>query len=328
MNYKRYLITGGAGFIGSNYCNRLRIKNPDCIIVIVDKMSYCASMNNLICDIDEKKTFFYKTNILNYEYIENILQRHKIECIVHFAAESHVDNSFCNSISFTENNVLGTHMLLEACRSYNQLKLFVHISTDEVYGEIDLNHKVGYYETQKFNPSNPYAASKAAAEIIVRSYEASFKMPIMIIRANNNYGPNQYPEKIIPKFIQLLQKNLKLTIHGKGISQRYFIHVYDTCDAIDTIIDKGTLGECYNISSSDEFSVMEIATLLISKFKESFECIDDHVEYVTDRNFNDIRYCINSDKLKSLGWSPSIPFSIGIDDTIAWYNQHQNHFDT
>jgi dTDP-glucose 4,6-dehydratase/UDP-glucose 4,6-dehydratase len=225
--------------------------------------------------------------------------------VIHFAAQSHVQNSFEDSLIFTKDNVLGTHVLLEACRKYGRIKRFIHVSTDEVYGEsmnsVDETHKT---EHSILCPTNPYAATKAGAELIAQSYNHSYKMPIIITRGNNVYGPNQYPEKIIPRFIKLLKENKKLTIQGKGTSVRAFLHAQDTASAFEAILEKGIIGEIYNIGCDEgmEYSVMEVAKILIKMMKNT-ENYDEWIEYVEDRPFNDQRYYISNQKVKNLGWS-------------------------
>jgi dTDP-glucose 4,6-dehydratase len=250
---------------------------------------------------------------------------HKVEGVIHFAAQSHVDNSFGNSIDFTLNNVLGTHKLLEACRIYDRIQRFIHISTDEVYGEVH-EGAPDSHEESVLSPSNPYSSSKCAAEFMVKAYHKSFKFPTIITRGNNVYGPQQYPEKVIPKFIQLLEGNQKCTIHGSGKNVRNFIHVLDTAKAVETILLNGQIGEIYNIGGTTELSVMEIATLLIQRLKPDDE-VNDWLEYVTDRNFNDIRYAVTTEKLQKLGWQQEISFEKGFEETVEWYLEHPDHFE-
>jgi dTDP-glucose 4,6-dehydratase len=237
--------------------------------------------------------------------VGDILNKSSINIIVHFAAESHVDNSFFNSVSFTENNVLGTHTLLESARFYhsntNQLKLFVHASTDEVYGEV--SDDVARMETSVLDPTSPYAASKAGAEFFVKSYYYSYQLPVVITRCNNVYGINQYPEKVIPKFICQLLNGEKITIQGTGYVTRNFIHVDDVVSAFDIIINNADVGNVYNISSplKNEHSVIDVANILVN-IHDPHATLSEYLEYIPDRVFNDCRYFINSDKLESLGW--------------------------
>jgi UDP-glucose 4,6-dehydratase len=241
------------------------------------------------------------------------LKSYQIDTVIHFAAQSHVDNSFGNSIQFTMDNILGTHNLLECCRVYGNIKKFIHISTDEVYGEVDLNHE-GCTERSLLNPTNPYAATKAGAEFLVKSYYYSYKLPIIITRGNNVYGPGQYPEKLIPKFITSLLKDQKCTIHGQGESRRNFIYVDDVSEAVETILFYGQIGHTYNIGTSNEYSVLEVFDILSNKLDKS----KDLKEFVEDRLFNDYRYSINSESLRSLGWKQQINFDEGLEKTIEW----------
>lgn len=333
---KNFLVTGALGFIGSNFVNYMSIKYPYIKIVVLDKKDYCSDINNI------NKQSLHNTeiiigDILNKELVTYILNKHDIDTIVHFAAQTHVDNSFFNSITFTENNVLGTHTLLECARIYNdttkRLEKFVHVSTDEVYGEVLQNDEIRN-EGSILEPTNPYAASKAAAEFFVKSYFYSYKLPIIITRGNNVYGINQYPEKVIPKFICQLLRKEKLTIQGTGKSIRNFIYVNDTCTAFETIILNGKIGEVYNISSglNDEYSVMDLARILIKEFYPEAdvnnpEILKNYITYVEDRKFNDYRYWISNDKLTQLGWKPvHTNFIENIKIIISWYKKNLNRF--
>jgi dTDP-glucose 4,6-dehydratase len=305
LNYKKkinLLVTGGCGFIGSNFINYYFYKNTNANIINIDAMYYCANQNNIIKDIQNSPRYtLIKANITSLDLVEFILHKYNINTIIHFAAQSHVQNSFTDALQYTNDNVLGTHSLLEACRKYNKIHKFIHVSTDEVYGESITSNKKN--ENTLLCPTNPYAATKAAAEMLVVSYFHSFKLPIIITRGNNVYGPNQYPEKLIPKFISLLQNNKKVTIQGDGSHLRSFLHVYDVVTAFHTILDKGVIGEIYNIGADDhhEYSVLQIAHKLISLIKNTQD-FQSHIEFIQDRPFNDIRYYITNDKLKLLGW--------------------------
>jgi UDP-glucose 4,6-dehydratase len=317
------LITGGCGFIGSNFINYLCDKYDDIFVLNIDKFDYAANEEFIKCKNDASKYKRITGDISDEKFILSCLQEHQINYIIHFAAQTHVDNSFQNSIKFTEDNVLGTHHLLEAIRAYQKLKLFIHISTDEVYGEIDLQDD-SCCEKSLLNPTNPYAATKACAEFLVKAYNYSFKLPYIIIRMNNVYGCNQYPEKLIPKFITLLLHDKKMTIHGKGDTRRNFIHARDASSAIMTILEhtmknNENQNKIYNIGSNNEYSVIDIAEMLLKDIKGHDEKIEDWIEFVEDRNFNDFRYSINSEKLKKLGWNESINFLDGIKETIEYY---------
>ena len=308
------LTTGCCGFIGSNFINYMCEKYPEFHFYNIDKIDYCSNTKNV--KAHSNYTFVYG-NVCNYDLIKYTLNEYSINMVVHFAAQSNVDNSFGNSISFSQDNVVGTHTLLEACREYDKLKKFVHISTDEVYGEVDINH-TGCKENFLLNPTNPYAATKAGAEFLVRSYYHSYKLPTIIIRGNNVYGPNQYPEKLIPKFIMHLLNDEQCTIHGKGESRRNFIHVDDVCRAVDIVLEKGTVNEIYNIGTNNEYTVMDIFYKICGSLVPN-KNPEDLLEYVEDRCFNDFRYCIDSTKLKELGWKENITFESGFDSTIQHY---------
>jgi dTDP-glucose 4,6-dehydratase len=318
------LITGGCGFIGSNSLSYLANKYRDVEFVNLDKMDYCSSESNVEIE-DKSKYTFYKGNINDTDLTSKILREHKIDTIIHFAAQTHVDNSFGNSVHFTEDNVLGTHNLLEAVKAYGGVKKFIHISTDEVYGEVSDDHLGCDEESSLLNPTNPYAATKASAEFVVRSYNHSFKLPIIITRGNNVYGKNQFPEKLIPRFILLLENNQKCTIHGEGTSKRNFIHVSDTARAIETILLHGKIGEIYNIGTNNEYTVKEIASLLVKKMKPN-DKLEDWITYTKDRNFNDHRYNVKASKLLQLGWTEQTKFDEGINSTIEWYLKHKDQY--
>ena len=292
------LVTGGCGFIGSNFINY--ILNTDVNILNIDCLNYCANEKNVNSHSNYK---FIKGNITNKDFVLHILHEYAIDAIIHFAAQSHVDNSFDNSLQYTTDNIYGTHVLLQASKEYGRIMKFLHFSTDEVYGEVDLEHP-GCHEKSILNPTNPYAATKAAAEFLVRSYYHSFKLPVVIVRCNNVYGPNQYPEKLIPKFINLLRNGSKCTLHGDNTPtvKRAFIHVDDVTSAVMTVHELGTPGDIYNISSMYEFSVLDITKMIVSAVKGPDVDYEDWVVRVIDRPFNDNRYFINSDKLRSLGW--------------------------
>ena len=313
------LVTGGCGFIGSNFINYYFNKNKINLLVNIDAMYYCADKDNVNANIQRNKNYiFINGNLCDQKLINNILKKYNITHIIHFAAQSHVQNSFEDSIKFTNDNILGTHNLLECCRIYNKIQKFIHVSTDEVYGEsmisIDETHKT---EHSILCPTNPYAATKAGAELIAQSYNHSYKMPIIITRGNNVYGRNQYPEKIIPKFIKLLKENKKVTIQGDGSSVRAFLHAYDTAKAFETILEKGIIGEIYNIGCDEgmEYSVLQIAHLLIKLIKNT-ENYDEWIEYIEDRPYNDMRYYISNKKLKDLEWSIDIDLITGLNDLI------------
>jgi len=317
------LITGGCGFIGSNFINYYFPQNKIDKLINFDAMYYCADERNVHKNIrEDPKYFFIKGNLDNSQLVEFVINTHQITHVIHFAAQSHVQNSFEDSIKFTHDNILATHTLLECCRKYGKIVKFIHVSTDEVYGEsmlsINEKHKT---EHSILCPTNPYAATKAGAELIAQSYNHSYKMPIIITRGNNVYGPNQYPEKLIPLFIKLLKEGKKVTIQGDGSSVRAFLHAYDTARAFECILEKGVIGEIYNIGcdSDMEYSVDEVAKLLIKHIKGTTD-YNNWIEYIEDRPYNDKRYYISNDKLKNLGWTIKINFLEGILSLIREFD--------
>jgi dTDP-glucose 4,6-dehydratase len=325
---RNILITGGCGFIGSNFINYILKKYQDVYVINLDAMYYCASEFNVDREIRESDVYknrykLIKGNLCSYDLVNYIVNDYNIEYIIHFAAQSHVQNSFEDALQYTKDNIVGTHNLLEVSRKYGKLKKFIHVSTDEVYGE-SMIEKCENKKTEEsiLCPTNPYAATKASAELIAQSYYHSFNIPIIITRGNNVYGPNQYPEKIIPRFIKLLKENKKVTIQGDGSNVRAFIHVKDVVNAFDIILEKGIVGEIYNIGSDDyeEYSVYQVAKMLIQKIKKinhEGKCnYDDYIEYIEDRPFNDKRYYISNEKIKKLGWNIEENFDKGIDELI------------
>lgn len=306
------LVTGGCGFIGSNFIQYMFETYPQLRILNIDALYYSGSVENIQQHIrDSPRYTFIQGNIQSFDLLRHIFSTNTITHVVHFAAQSHVDTSFSDSLNYTRDNILGTHTLLEVNRLLNpHLVRFVHISTDEVYGEsvVDAttNKKT---EFSVLAPTNPYAATKAGAELIAQSYIHSYSMPIIITRGNNVYGPNQYPEKLIPKFILQLLTGKKITIQGHGDALRTFLHSEDTARAVDIVMRRGTVGEIYNIGGLDsmEYTVLEVGKLLIDLVTEGKASeagsYSQYMEFVEDRPFNDKRYYISSEKLKKLGWS-------------------------
>jgi dTDP-glucose 4,6-dehydratase len=308
------LVTGGYGFIASNFINYYFVKNEDCKIINIDAMYYCANVENVLPEIRASPRYVEVIgNIQSGDLLDHILKMYNVTHVIHFAAQSHVQNSFSDSLQYTRDNILGTHTLLESCRKLGQIELFIHVSTDEVYGESMLDSQEKMNESSLLCPTNPYAATKAGAEIIAMSYYHSFKMPIIITRGNNVYGPGQYPEKLIPRFIKLLKNGEKVTIQGDGSCTRNFLYVDDVVRAFDKILMRGEIGEIYNIggAADTEYSVMEIAIILIGKIKGTDE-IDKWITYVEDRPFNDKRYYIDNEKLLALGWDIKYTLDLGL----------------
>jgi dTDP-glucose 4,6-dehydratase len=323
------LITGVAGFIASHVAVYLVKKYPELNFIGIDKLSYCSSTKNFSelqsnlldslprrdSEIHQAKNWqFYKINLLEEDRLEEIFLLHKITTVMHFAAESHVCNSFKNSLEFTKNNVVGTHLLLELAKKYNITK-FIHVSTDETYGSKDSIST----EDTILDPTNPYAATKAAAEHLVKSYYHSFKLPIIISRGNNVYGPKQYPEKVIPRFLTRLMQGKACVIQGSGEQKRSFLYISDVVNAFEILLFKGKIGEIYNIGSEKEYSIKEVAEKCISLFP--LYNVDKGIEYTEDRPFNDHRYYISSEKIEALGWKPMVDFDTGLKLTLEWYAQ-------
>ena len=312
--FRNVMVTGGCGFIASNFLNIMKKRYPEIHFVNVDKLDYCSNVEN----VEPGVATFIKGNVGNAELIENLIKEYKFDAVFHFAAQSHVDNSFENALSFTMDNTHATHVLIEACRRHLPNVEFIHFSTDEVYGESKTD--VPFTEDEGvLRPTNPYSASKAAAEMIVRSYIESFGMNIKVIRCNNVYGPRQYPEKLIPKFKRLLKEGKKCTIHGSKCAtiKRAFMHVEDVVNAVEVVWKKGTPGEIYNIASDDELSVMEVTKLIIETVLGTTD-YDKWITYVEDRPFNDKRYYICAKKLKALGWKQTKTR----DDIVKFLQSH------
>ena len=260
------LITGGAGFIGSHVTRHLVKSYPDYTFVVLDKLDYCASMHNLTEIMESRNFKFLMGDITNADFVKYIMDSEKINVVIHFAAQTHVDNSFGNSFAFTHNNVYGTHVLLESAKNNPNLKRFIHVSTDEVYGETPMGAESGYTEGQILNPTNPYSATKAAAEMLVTAYAHSYKLPVIITRGNNVYGPGQFPEKLIPKFCMRAMRGEKLPVHGEGKAVRSYLYIDDVVEAFDIILHMGRTGETYNIGTKKERSVMDVAEEICKVF--------------------------------------------------------------
>jgi len=316
----RLLITGGCGFIGSNFINYYfpilsNTYGADFALLNIDAMYYCASETNVTEYIrNDSRYRLEKSNLIRYDDLFAYLNTYSITHVIHFAAQSHVQRSFEDSLQFTMDNVLGTHTLLEACRKFGGIEKFIHVSTDEVYGEsmnsVDENHKT---EHSILCPTNPYAATKAGAELIAQSYCHSYGMPIIITRGNNVYGFNQYPEKLIPLFIQQLSNGLPVTIQGQGTAVRAFLHCDDTVRAFALILENGLAGEIYNIGTDAgmEYSVMDIAKMLIQLICKTDD-YDSWITFIDDRPFNDQRYYISNEKIKQLGWTVTTSLEEGL----------------
>ncbi|XP_027932665.1 trifunctional UDP-glucose 4,6-dehydratase/UDP-4-keto-6-deoxy-D-glucose 3,5-epimerase/UDP-4-keto-L-rhamnose-reductase RHM1-like [Vigna unguiculata] len=314
---KNILITGAAGFIASHVCNRIVRNYPDYKIVVLDKLDYCSNLKNLMPSRSSPNFKFIKGDIGSADLVNYILLTESIDTIMHFAAQTHVDNSFGNSFEFTQNNIYGTHVLLEACKvSGGQVKRFIHVSTDEVYGETDEDAVVGNHEASQLLPTNPYSATKAGAEMLVMAYGRSYGLPVITTRGNNVYGPNQFPEKLIPKFLLLAMKGRILPIHGDGSNVRSYLYCEDVAEAFEIILHRGEVGHVYNIGTKKERRVIDVARDICRLFNLD---PDTHVKFVENRPFNDQRYFLDDEKLKNLGWCESTTWEEGLRKTLSWY---------
>ncbi|NJD22608.1 MAG: dTDP-glucose 4,6-dehydratase, partial [Melioribacter sp.] len=311
-------VTGGAGFIGSNFINYILSKRDDYFIVNLDKLTYAGNLENLKTVEKNKNYKFVKGDISNNELVDYLFKRFNLKFVINFAAESHVDRSILGSEIFYRTNVIGTTVLLEAARRY-QAEKFVQISTDEVYGSLG---PTGLFTEQTpLSPNSPYSSSKASADITALSFHHTFGLPVVVTRCSNNYGPLQFPEKLIPLMIINSIKGKKLPVYGDGLNVRDWIYVIDHNKAVELVFEKGNIGEVYNIGASREMKNIEIIKLILKKLGKSEELI----EYVKDRPGHDRRYAIDSSKIKNeLGWKPSFNFENAIGDTIDWYLQNRN----
>jgi dTDP-glucose 4,6-dehydratase len=315
---KRLLITGGAGFIGSEF-TRQAVKRGYRAVVI-DKLTYAGDLKRL-ADI-EKDISFYKTDISNKEFIEHVFKTEKPDAVIHWAAESHVDKSIMDATDFLHTNILGTEVLLKLSLLYG-IEKFINISTDEVYGELQETGQ--FYETTSLNPNSPYSVSKGAADMLGRAYHRTFGLPVITVRPSNNYGPWQYPEKLIPVVILKALNNEKIPVYGAGQNVREWLFVSDCADAVFKILEQGQAGEIYNVGSGEEKKnldvVQDILKILGKLVPESlYRGSEDLIEFVQDRPGHDFRYSLNSDKIsEKLGWKKKTSFEKGIEDTVRWY---------
>jgi dTDP-glucose 4,6-dehydratase len=310
---KNILVTGGAGFIGSNFIKSFLRERDDITIVNLDKLTYAGNLNNLEEIKDNSNYHFIKGDITNSELVDYIFKQYSIKYVVNFAAESHVDRSILGSEIFFRTNVIGTNVLLEAARRY-EVEKFLQVSTDEVYGSLG---KEGLFTEQTpLSPNSPYSASKASADMMAMAFHHTYDLPVVITRCSNNYGPLQFPEKLIPLMIINAMHNKKLPVYGDGMNIRDWIYVLDHNKAIEIVLEKGKVGEVYNIGASTEMPNIEIVKLILSKLGKD----ESLIEYVEDRLGHDRRYAIDSSKIKNeLGWSPKYNFANAMEKTINWY---------
>lgn len=313
---KKLLVTGGAGFIGNCFIRHILNKYPSYKIINLDALTYAGNIENLK-DVESNLNYtFVHGDICDKKLVRDLISQ--VDAVVNFAAESHVDRSITGPEIFIETNVKGTLNLLQACKEIG-IEKYLQVSTDEVYGSLG---KTGYfYETTPIAPNSPYSASKASADMLVRAYYETYKLPVLITRCSNNYGPYQYPEKLIPLFISNLLKGEKVPVYGDGLNVRDWLYVYDHCAAIDTVLHKGQIGEVYNIGGHNEKTNMEITKLILETMGKD----ETSIKYVEDRLGHDKRYAIDNTKIQTeLGWKPSLTFEEGIKITIDWYLKNQD----
>jgi dTDP-glucose 4,6-dehydratase len=327
---KKILITGGAGFIGSHLVRLFVNKYKDCQIINLDKLTYTGNLENLKDIENEPNYTFIKGDIVDGPFIQELFEKQQFDSVIHLAAESHVDRSITNPLEFIHTNVVGTVNLLNAAKSiwksnYKE-KLFYHVSTDEVYGSLD---EGGYFlETTPYDPQSPYSASKASSDHFVRAYQNTFGLPVVISNCSNNYGPNQFPEKLVPLFINNILNEKPLPVYGKGENIRDWLFVVDHARAIDVIFHKGKEGETYNIGGFNEWKNLDLIKVLCKtvdrKIGRPEGASEKLISYVTDRAGHDLRYAIDASKImKELGWEPSLQFEEGIDKTVDWYLENK-----
>src|SRR3989344_2936744 len=314
----KLLVTGGLGFIGSNFVRYILNKYPNYELINLDKVTYCGRFENLQDLQYNPRYAFVKGDIGNQELVEHIINHHKPDVVVNIAAESHNDNAIKDPHIFVKTNVLGTQVLLHAC--LDKVKRFHHVSTCEVYGDLDLYSDEKFTESTRYAPKSPYNASKAGSDHIVMAYYHTFGLPITISNAGNNYGPYQYPEKLIPLFVTNAIENKKLPLFKSSQNKREWIHVLDHCKAIDAIIHKGKVGQYYNVGTGVEKSIEEITKIILTHLQKP----ESLKEYVPDRKSHDRRYLLDSSKIMNeIGWTPEIDFDEGIKETINWYKENE-----
>jgi len=313
---KKILVTGGAGFIGSNFCYYMLDKYPAYDFVCLDKLTYAGNMATLQPALKNKRFSFVKGDIADRIFVDGLFRQHKFDIVVNFAAESHVDRSIENPQVFLVTNIIGTQVLMDACRANGNIR-FHQVSTDEVYGDLPLERPdLLFTENTPIHTSSPYSSSKAGADLLAQAYFRTFKLPVTISRCSNNYGPYHFPEKLIPLMIAKAFANEKLPVYGKGENVRDWLYVEDHCAAIDLIIHKGKIGEVYNVGGHNEKTNIDIVKIILKELGKP----ESLISYVTDRKGHDLRYAIDPAKInKELGWLPKTMFDEGIKLTIKWY---------
>ena len=316
----KILVTGGAGFIGSNFVYYELDNYPNDEVICLDKLTYAGNLETLEVAMKNPKFKFVKGDIADRTFVDDLFASEKPDIVVNFAAESHVDRSIENPEIFLQTNVIGTSVLMDACRKYGNIR-YHQVSTDEVYGDLPLDRPDLFFtETTPLHTSSPYSASKASADLLVQAYYRTYKLPVTISRCSNNYGPYHFPEKLIPLMIANALNDKKLPVYGKGENVRDWLYVEDHCSAIDLIIRKGKIGEVYNIGGHNERTNLEVVKTIIKELGKS----EDLIEFVTDRPGHDRRYAIDPTKIHNeLGWLPATKFDDGIKKTIDWYLTHK-----
>lgn len=316
---KKVLITGGAGFIGSNYVRFHADKYPDDKIFVLDKLTYAGNLKNINDLIEGEKISFIRGDIADQKYVNTLFDSEKFDTVINFAAETHVDRSIIDPHIFVQTNIIGTHNLLLASKDFG-VKRYHQISTDEVFGDLGTGTKDYFVESTPINPNCPYAASKAAADLLVLSYFETYDMPITISRCSNNYGPYQFPEKLIPLFFKLASQDKPLPVYGDGQNVRDWLYVIDHCSAIDLIVQSDKYGETYNIGGHNEYTNLEITKVILKFLGKS----EDLITFVKDRRAHDRRYAMDPSKIEAeLGWESSVTFEEGIQKTFEWYQDNQ-----
>ncbi len=311
---RRYLVTGGAGFIGSNFIRYVLETEPDALVTNLDALTY-AGVEATVAELDEDpRHTFVKGDIRDAQLVDDVMPGHDI--VVHFAAESHVDRSIEGPGVFLETNVVGTGVMLDVAHRHG-VDRFVHVSTDEVYGSIAEGFAT---ETDRLAPSSPYSASKAGSDLLAESYGVTYGMDVIITRCTNNYGPYQFPEKVIPLFVTNLIDGKKVPLYGEGMNQRDWLHVADHCAALHLLVDSGAAGETYNVGANAQLTNVALTDEILETFGKD----DSWIEFVRDRLGHDLRYAVDSSKIRALGWSPQHNFTEHLADTAQWYRDHQN----
>ncbi len=315
----KFLVTGGAGFIGGNFLHIMVEKYPNDEYVCIDALTYAGNMQTLEPIKNNKNFKFVHANICDKEVVNKLFEKEKFDYVINFAAESHVDRSIENPSIFLETNILGTQVLMDACRKYG-IKRYHQVSTDEVYGDLPLDRPDLFFtEETPLHTSSPYSASKASADLLVLAYNRTFKLPVTISRCSNNYGPYHFPEKLIPLIIKKALANEDLPVYGKGENVRDWLYVADHCTAIDLVVRKGNDGEVYNIGGHNERTNLEVVKTILKELNKP----ESLIKYVTDRAGHDLRYAIDPTKMEKLGWKPTHNFDTGIVDTIKWNLDNQ-----